>query len=408
MRHLADGSKRKRAEGRKAVTRVLSRITGAIRTFVHARKLWAPRPAKIAVLHGSPPSVLLPLFGEHRYEVVYLDGEAMYVDPRILLSTLRHAIQIRTLTAAYAIAVLERIKPAIVVTYIDNSAVFQMAAQRVRSARFLAIQNGGRLLERDHPVGRSPQIYLREFACLGRYDIDQFSRHGARVETYYPIGSLKDAYYRAGRVKDAGAAKSFDLCLVAQFKPGARVAFTEGFEVLTAHLRRFCEAHHATLCVPLRGHPDADTPVYKLESEFFDSRLGGLAQRFPNVPGAYTSYRLVDESRVSIGMHTTVLREGFGRGNRILSCNYTGNSEYNFPVPGPWATDDPAYDVFEQRLLWLLRASDEEYTKACGDMPSYVLGYEDTMPTHVFLERLIADAVRGSAEPIPTTEMSRV
>ncbi len=392
------------------LSRYARRIPGAIRTFLRARKAWAPRPAKIAVLYDSNVSGLAPLFGGQRYEVVHLDGEAIYVDPRILLSTLRHVIKVRSLAVSYAMAVLERIKPAIVVTFIDNSSVFHMAAQRFRSARFLAIQNGGRLLKRDHPVGRSPQIYHREFACLGRFDIDQFTRHGAQVEHYYPIGSLKDSYYRAGRNGARHAAKEFDLCLVAQFKPktSARLTFTDSFELVAEHVKRFCDAHHATVCVPLRKHPDVDAAGYEVEREFFAARLGPRAQLIPNVPGAYTTYGVVDRTRVSIGMHTTVLREGFGRGNRILSCNYTGNPEYSFPVPGPWAVDDPAYEVFEQRLLWLLNASEDEYANACGDQPSYVIGYDDKMPTHLFLQRLIADAVGGSAEPTSVKEIQRV
>ena len=396
-------------------SRYVRRIAGALRPFFRARKAWAPRRAAIAVLHDENLSVLEPLFGNERYEVVHLDGELFYVDPRILLSALRHMIQMRTLTlgcamAGYALAVLERIKPAIVVTFID-SAVFEMAAQRFRSARFLAIQNGGRLLDRDRPVGRSPQIYLREFACLGRYDIDQYSRRGARVETYYPIGSLRDAYYRAGRVKGSAIAKEFDLCLPSQFKPSARLVFSErldSFDVLARHVRRFCESQQTTLCVALRRHPDTDPAGYEWECQYLEGLLGDRVPMFPNVPGAYTTYGLVDRSRVSIGVCSTVLREGFGRGNRILSCNYSGNPVYTFPLPGPWTVTDPAYEVFEQRLLWLLSASEEEYAKVCGDLPSYLISYDEKMPTHVFLQQLIADAVRGAAEPISNRETHSV
>ena len=387
-----------------------------MRTFLRARKSWGPRQAKIAVLHGSLLSSLPPLFGEQRYEVVYLDGEVVYVDPRILISALRHVIETRKLKVGYALAVLERIKPAIVVTYIDNSAVFQMAAQRFRSARFLAIQNGARLLDHENPVS-SPTIYHREFACFGRLEIDEFTRHGAQVETYYPIGSLKDAYYRAGRVKGAAVAKEFDLCLPSPFRRGAQFVYPEcvdSFKVLTQHVRHFCESHGTNLCVALRESLDTDPARYEWECQYLEGLLGDRAQMFPNVPGAYATYGLVDRSRVSLGMCSTVLREGFGRGNRILSCNYTGNPVYDFPVPGPWALNDPAYEVFEQRLLWLLRATEEEHAKLCGDSPSFVMGYDDRMPTHVFLQNIIADAVRGSAEPRVShsqpsdKEMSRV
>jgi surface carbohydrate biosynthesis protein len=379
----------------------------AIGALFRMRKKWSPRRARIAVLHDALVSFLEPLFDNEPYELVQLDGESVYLDPRIWLSTLRQTLQMPTLRpvyvrAAYALAVLERIKPAIVVTFTDNSAVFHIAAERFREARFLAIQNGGRLLDRDHPRGRMPQIYHREFACLGRYEIDQFSRHGARVEKYYPIGSLKDANYRQWRARRGAVGKEFDFCLPSQFHPATRQVYPErlnSFEVLTQHVRRFCESHGTSLCVPLRFHPDGNRAGYEWEREFFETRLGRLAQLFPNVVAEYTTYELVDRSRVSIGMHSTVLREGFGRGNRVLSCNYTGDPVYTFPIPGPWTLIDPSYDAFEQRLLWLLHASDEDYVRACGDLPSYLIAYDEELPTHVFLQRLIASAVRGAGEP---------
>lgn len=396
------------------LSRYVRQIADAMRAFLRARKLWAPRHAKIAVLYGSNP-VLEPLFGEERYEVVNLDGESIYLDPRILFSALRHVIQMRSLTlgcvrAGQALAVLERIKPAIVVTFIESS-VFHIVSQRLRTARCLVIQDGGRTLDRDYPVGRSPQIYLREFACLGRYEIDEYSRHGATVERYYPIGALRDSYYRASRGKDGAMAKDFDLCLVSQFKQGAQFVHRErldSFEVLTEHVRRFCESHGTTLCVALRKHPDTDPAGYEWECQYLEGLLGDRVSMIPNVPGAYTTYGLVDRSRVSIGMHTTALREGFGRGNRILSCNYSGNPVYTFPVPGPWTLTDPSYDVFEERLSWLLGASEEEYAQVCGDLPSYLISYDETMPTHVFLQQLIADAVRGVPEPISDRGMHSV
>lgn len=373
-----------------------------MRAFARARKLWAmPREVKIVVLDGLHHALLVPLFGTHRYEIIHLNGEAVYAHPRILFRALRHVLATRKLSLGYVLAVLERMKPSIVVTLIDNSAVFHMAAQRYRAARFLAIQNGGRLLDVDHPAG-SPGIYHREFACFGHLEIDEFTRHGAQVETYYPIGSLKDAYYRAGRVRSAAVASEFDLCFPSQVNPGAQFVHSEcrdSLEVLGQHVRRFCASHGTSLCVALRKSPDTDPAGYEWESQYLKGLLGDRAQMFPNVPGAYTAYGLVDRSRVSIGMWTTVLREGFGRGNRILSCNYTGIPAYTFPLPGPWTLTDPAYEVFEQRLLWLLRASGEEYAQVCGDLPSYLISYDEKRPTHLFLQKLIADAVGGATQP---------
>ncbi len=383
-------------------TSAVRRLWSAVLTFARARKIWTvPRGTDIVVLDGAGQSALVPLFGGHRYEVIHLSGEAIYVNPRLLLSALRHVLVTRRRAAGYVLAVLERMKPSIVVTFIDNSPVYQAVAQRYRAARFLAIQNGSRFLGHENP-NRSPAIYHREFACFGRLEVDEFTQHGAQVEAYYPVGSLKDAYYRAARGKRAAVVKEFDLCLPSEFKPRTPfdcLWFLDYFDIVIRHVRRFCEQHGTTLCVALRNHPDVNPVRYEQELRYFSELLNGRAQMFPNDPGAYTTYGLVDRSRVSIGMYSTVLREGFGRGNRILSCNYTGNPAYTFPLAGPWTLTDPSYEMFDRRLLWLLQASAEEYGRECGDLPSYVIGYDDEMPTDRLLQRLIADAVRGSAGP---------
>ncbi len=136
--------------------------------------------------------------------------------------------------------------------------------------------------------------------------------------------------------------------------------------------------------------------MFEWECRWFQEYLGELPKIFPNVREEYTSYSLIDSSTVSLGMHSTVLREGFGRRNRILSCNFTGNRIYDFLVDGPWALSAPDYGAFERRLVWLLEMSDEEYGRLCGDATGYLVGYDDKLPTHVFLQNLIAAAVRGS------------
>lgn len=377
-----------------------------MRAFARARKRWSiPRDVAIVVLDGTGHSTLAPLFGGRRYEVIHLNGEVIYVHPRVLFSVLRRVIATRQRAVGYVLGLLEWMKPSIVVTFVDNSTVFQTVGQQYRSARFLAVQNGARLLHLESPAGSST-IRHREFACFGRLEIDEFTRHGAQVEAYYPIGSLRDAYYRTRRMKTGIAAKEFDLCIPSQLKPWAEWPHPEAydaFKLLTQHVRRFCEMHGKSVCVALRTDPYMDPARHEQESQYLKELLGDRAQMFPGVPDSHTTYDLVDRSRVSIGMHSTVLREAFGRWSRVLSCNYTGNAAFTFPVPGPWTVTDPAYDVFEQRLLWLLNASEEEYANVCGDGPSYVIGYDDRMPTGQFLQELIADAVRdagGAARPV--------
>lgn len=364
--------------------------------FIKARKVWAlPERTKIAVVETANYALLVPLFRGKPFFPVDLDGGEIYCAPPILIMTIGYWLRYRHLKMAYALALLHWVRPSVVVTYIDNSFTFQQLARVYRSARFIAIQNGHRLLSRDNPRG-AQKIYHSEFVCLGQFEVDQYTKHGATVERFYPAGSLIDSYYRSSaHSSDVGT--RFDLCLISQIRPGMETIYSErmtSFIMLAKHLKQFCQTHNKTLCVAMRRSPHTNQDVYEWERDWFRQHLGERCDLIPNDKEKFTSYQCMDASRVSIGMHSTMMREGFGRRNRILSCNFTGSSTYDFPAMGPWALNNPSYEVFEQRLLWLLNIPDDEYVLHCGKWPSYLLGYEDEMPTHVVVGNLIADAIR--------------
>lgn len=370
---------------------------------LRAEKRWRnPVAAPIAILGGTDAdrAVLLPLFRGVSYTVIHPTTVELCIAPGVLLRTLWYALKTCSLEAGYAIGLLAHIKPAIVVTFNDNSLVFQRAAKHYRRARFLAIQNGVRLLARDNPA-RSAPIYHAEFSCFGQVTVDLYTKHGASVEKFYPIGSLKDSYYRSRRgVRPI--AKRYDLCMVSQIKPQHYRVYPKtmaSLETLARHLRTFCERHGTTLCVAARRHPDRNKSLFQWETEWFRERLGDLPEIIPNRLEEYTSYSVIDSSCVSLAMHTTLLWEGFGRRNRVLSCNFSGDPLYDFPIPGPWALSDPDYEVFESRLLFLLEMTDQEYDMACGNWPQYLISYDEKRPTHIVLEELIADAVQGVPHP---------
>jgi surface carbohydrate biosynthesis protein len=363
--------------------------------FVKSRKIWAlPKRSKIVVVEAANSSALVPLFRGEPFFLIDLDGGEIYCAPPILALTIIYWFRHRHLKMAYALALLYWVRPAVVVTYIDNSFTFQKLARVYRLARFIAIQNGHRLLDRDNPPG-SPKIYHSEFVCLGEFEVNQFTKHGAIVEKFYPVGSLIDSYYRESRHRGA-LRKRFDLCLISQIRSGMERIHSErllSFQILTKHLRQFCQIHNKNLCVAMRRNPRSGYAAYEWESAWFREYLGSGCDLIPNVKEEFTSYQCMDASRISVGMHSTMMREGFGRGNKILSCNFTGNATYDFPVPGLWTMNDPSYDAFEQRLLRLLNVGDNEYRLLCGSSPKYLLGYDDNTPTHLFVGDLIADAL---------------
>lgn len=355
-------------------------------------------PARVPILvidsGGHDVSDLLaPMFRNVPYAVIEPSQLVGYLTPSVLLRAIYYSLVSRSVVVGYVAALIQKMRPKIVITFVDNSALFQRVARlhRNRAPRFLAIQNGVRIMVRDKP------LYHSEFACLGQHDVDQHKSHGVPVNYYYPIGSLRDAYYRERQPRPP-ASKRFDLCLISQIKPQHYQTYPrtmQSLALLAQHLKRFCESHGTTLCIAARRHPDLNARLFEWEKSWFHEQIGTWAEVIPNAPGEFTSYALVDRSRVSLAQHTTLLYEGFGRGNRVMSCNFTGDAQYDFPVEGPWKFNKCDYESFETHLLQLLSMRDDEYSRLIGERQRYFIGYDATVPTHQFLQELIAEAVQG-------------
>lgn len=368
------------------------------------RFLWnLPLSASIVVLDGGSESTetLTPLFSGEPFLVIESKDLFRIFTPSMLLKGLWYLMISKSLKVAYTAAFLSCVKPRIVVTFIDNSLLFQRVARLLDdSIRFLAIQNGVRMPSRDN-LSEKQHIFHSEFACLGQRDIDEYKKHGAKVKFFYPIGSLKDSYFRATRLS-VPIKKRFDLCLISQIKQQHYQHYPktmESLELLAKHLRRFCDEQDTTLCVAARRHPRGKGKLFDWETQWFREHLGNRAEIIANDVTAFTSYNLVDSSRVSLALHTTLIHEGFGRGNRILACNFTGDDRYDFPIAGTWSLTERSYEAFASHLLNLLKMSDIDYKAQIGKGPHYLIGYDENRPTHIFLQQLISEAVAGLPAP---------
>ena len=83
-------------------------------------------------------------------------------------------------------------------------------------------------------------------------------------------------------------------------------------------------------------------------------------------------------SELTIGMMSTMLRENLGRQKKILSCNFTNNSIWDFPISGLCFLKDCKFEDFERRVLEILGASSVEYFSKLNKKPDYIMHYSST------------------------------
>ena len=359
-----------------------------------ATVIWSvPPQAKIAILDATSAQFITPLCGAEKFEVIHVHGERLYLTLGILWSAFKWSIKTGQPQAGYAIALLERIRPIMAITFIDNARLFYVVSQHHKGSRFLAIQNAARHDTAHLPPALAQEIHIPEFACFGEFEKDLYTRIGASVGRFYPIGSLRDAYYRE-QFGPRNTNIEYDICIVGEASPGWDKLEYPGIEDaignIAKHAEMFGRKFNKRVCLASKRPALA---AKERELQWYGKYIGDGVEVIGQVRNEYTTYGLIDRSHVTVAFISTALHEGLGRGKRSLFCNFTGLRKWDFPVDGIWCLTDPSYEAFEERMLKLFEMSDSEFQALSFDAAKYTLNYDRNLPTHRFLQKLIVDAV---------------
>lgn len=366
-------------------------------------------PMQVVIFDPANVDYMLPLCGGARTLVLDVSSHTLHLSWRLLLDCMRLLLRGSGLRIAYLSALLRQLQPAIVLTFIDNSDLFYaLARANHRRMRFLAVQNGARYDVVEMAPGAASRIFIPEFACFGEYEKDLYSGKGAQVGRFIPIGSLREAYFRRYWQQAAPAAADpydHDLCVVAEASPGWNRMYP-GSEDAIGHIAKYAVrlAREKGLKVVIAGKRDV-TPeqdrahIHQRDTEvdWYKKYTGDEVAITPRVRDQFTTYGLTVRSRLSLALMSTVLRETASRGSRVLFCNFSGDGRWDFCVDGIWSLKEDSYEAFAERVMALLDLSDEAWREKSAKMAAYVMNNDDRNPTHVALEKIIAEAVAARA-----------
>ena len=86
------------------------------------------------------------------------------------------------------------------------------------------------------------------------------------------------------------------------------------------------------------------------------------------------------QSKLTIALWSTILREAISFEKKILSFNTTGHPDVMFPGPGITFPQEsiciltkPSYELFEERVLKILSMTNEEYFSQLGIEKSFLM-----------------------------------
>lgn len=347
---------------------------------IRARKVWRwPRQRDVLIFDACNHDILLDYLKSWAPEILHVRGEQ--INMRVLVASLLRA---GNRLDAYLDCFIERVRPRLIVTFIDNNVHFLAISRRHPAVKTLFVQNGWR------------GYYADIFQTLDEMDAGRRSELAVdHMLSFGTVVGAEFARYIAGAVVITGSIKNNKIPTAAARQPGM-IAFvsqwqSEGFymgdifytpEAFFAQADRpivQCLAHYASrnakrLMIIPRNVEQGDERGR--EEAYYRNLLGQDAEFFePQVP--YPSYQAVDAADVVVAVDTTLAYEAIARGKKtaIFSVRstllgipgLTYGWPREFPAAGPFWTNDPDPDTFVRILDHLFEIDDVQWRKDLED-----------------------------------------
>ncbi len=288
----------------------------------------------------------------------------------------------------FQMAEIRAINPKVVMSFIDNSRNFNMMSRIYSNAVFVGIQNGFRGIE---VADLASHLCLPTLLCFGREVKDRYQREKCGVSRFVIGGSLKNSLYLEARKSQPSL--KYDFCWVSQFRP-ARFGDTmpvlkHNSVILLDFIQRYCRENGKTLCVAC----SCKERGFSFEYHFLLKTLTLPGVRLiPNDDNNFSSYKAIDQSRVTVTVNSTIGFEALARGNKVLFCNFSEDQYFDVPsgyADGPWALRDSSqsYKKFSQALGALEGMDPREWIAQSKEMGQYFVATEGRASTAELINR---------------------
>ena len=294
------------------------------------------------------------------------------------------------LRMAAELAVIKFIQPKVVITFIDNSRRFNFLSRIYPKATFIGVQNGHRGIE---VADAARYLCQTNFFCFGEETKRRYQTAGCQIGRYVICGSLKEGLYRENAA--ITNEKKYDFCWISQYRP-------ERFEKTMPELRhnsvqllefiqKYCAENNKSLAIAC----SCKEKTFPYEYRFLLRVIQMDGVYFvPNDDNNFSSYRLIDQSGVSLTTTSTIGFESISRGNKVLFCNFTNDEYYDVPsgyADGIWSLrgSGVTYGEFRDRVAVVSELSSTEWLQLTQNMAQFfVQGGDQPLPQQILREEI--------------------
>ena len=376
------------------------------RTSYFLKRIWSTNwnfnsvtKCPIVVVDKANVEFLLPSIGSTKFSIVSVRYEEVKVNYKVALATMYFFARCKKLPLAYLCALIWLSRPSQVLTFVDNSMLFHEASGYLPGIRFIAIQNGIRFPDSSDyrlPPNRKLQS---ELLCIGQNDIDGYEMDRISFRQITPVGSLRNSLYVAESSPttsdpDLGV---FDICLISMFDIRTPILPRgDSYQVLVEYVARYIQANpNLKLTIASRHSKEESPEEYAVEMQYYKNFFSGSNYLMCLSNKLYSTYRIIDSSKVNISFGSTASIEAMGRGRRSLICQPLLVEELQLKVKRDWYLSGSTYDEFSNQVDKFLTMSDAEYSSKYEADIEYFAGPFNSKPTHVVLGNMISEYQQG-------------
>lgn len=287
--------------------------------FWESKKKWKmPKQSNILIYDSCNSQLFLEYLSKYSVEMLHTRSEEFCI-PLLILSLFDKGKHLEN----YRLRYIKKVKPKLIVTFIDNDFNFYHIHQSYPLAKTLFIQNGWRGFYADI-FERLDQLSSRDRSLL---HVDYMLTFGSMIGKHYEK-------YINGKSFAIGSLKNNQLPKMQKIEPGT-IAFIsqwcpEGFymnhifyshedffekpdRVVLDELVKYSFKHSKCLKIVLRNNEEGT--LRNVEMAYFKKLLGNECH-FYQFSGKFPTYQALDSAEVVVTIDSTLGYESISRGNK--------------------------------------------------------------------------------------------
>ena len=337
-------------------------------------------------------------------EILPLRGVVPWLKkPRFFMRVCARLIQQKSLGHSIVCAIIDVVKPKVLITYVDNSPLMGDLLDIFPAKLVISVQNG--LRSEIALLGGDVNYKLPVLYGYGVYEKTLFEKMSVKISEYVPVGSLK---YGIFRQNNSRVENKYDICYIPSFdrlscgdfwhskgqKMGQKYA-----RQLFLNLVRVCKDDGYRFVVALRGR--AGSRLSYNQRNYFKSLDPDNVAELVNVSeNDLGSYKTAASATVNIALISTLAMEIFGGGGKVLWVHppdlltELGVAMNYEKVPEELILESLWPDLIKGKFITLSKMEQKKYLELTESARNFYMKCQWPYPHDVIKER-IADFIEN-------------